>query len=351
MLSKVNQALLTGLSVDRQDWEEIRDGCCALGDAFTNEVVFSWEEVAGINEKRHDEEAMYGGDDSDDEEDERPPRPPRKVVGSKRLSWGPELMESPRFLKKGGGPPTKSPMSVTHKSMMTIDSMGSREASMKGVDDASPQESIDSGVPAQIIARGGSQQRKDAGVSEQDGRSSDGSNASGPGQRLSHGIEPLESTVRYISAKGVSSTSIISSADSIDSIDPPDLSSSPGTLQFDHLKDGGPSRMASIETIDLETQSSTFMKQPESSSQSDLASLSVPPRRGIRCLAPLPPLSPTSDHGTSSLRKSIDLEESKSSFRDGSSSLRNLMSEDLVEKTNLKVGTSEAGTSEETLEA
>jgi hypothetical protein len=328
MLSKVNQALLTGLSVDRQDWEEIRDGCCALGDAFTDEVVFSWEALAGINEKRHDEEAMDGGDD---EEDERPPRPPRKAVGSKRLSWKPELMESPPFLKKDGGPPTEPPMSVTHYSMTTIDSMESGQSSTEVVGDASPQERICSGVPAQIIARGVSEQRTDAEVSEQDRRSSDGSNASGPGQRVSDGIEPLESLVRDIAPKGVSSTSLISSADSIDSIAPPHLSSSPATWQFDRQKDGGMSGRVSIETIDSEMHSSSFMKQSESSSLSNCTSLSAP-RRGIRSLASLSPQTPSSD-GTSLLRKKIELEEStKSSFSDGSSSLRKqIMSESAEE--------------------
>jgi hypothetical protein len=88
-----------------------------------------------MNENGHDEEKMEGGND---EEDEHPPRPPRKVVGSKMQSWEPGLMESPHFLKKDGGLPTQSPMSVTHKSMMTIDSMGPGQASLEIVDDAPP---------------------------------------------------------------------------------------------------------------------------------------------------------------------------------------------------------------------
>jgi hypothetical protein len=41
MLSKVKQAILTELNVDKVDWEEIRDGCIALGDFFTYQVVFA----------------------------------------------------------------------------------------------------------------------------------------------------------------------------------------------------------------------------------------------------------------------------------------------------------------------
>eukprot|EP00934_Nitzschia_sp_Nitz4_P003263 Nitzschia sp. Nitz4//scaffold37_size175936//63571//66282//NITZ4_002041-RA/size175936-processed-gene-0.43-mRNA-1//1//CDS//3329549773//3253//frame0 len=43
MLAKMNQAILTGLSAERGDWEEIRRGCVALGESFTNEVQFLWE--------------------------------------------------------------------------------------------------------------------------------------------------------------------------------------------------------------------------------------------------------------------------------------------------------------------
>lgn len=43
MLAKVNQAILTGLSVSPEDWEEIRDACVALGDVFVREVDFDWE--------------------------------------------------------------------------------------------------------------------------------------------------------------------------------------------------------------------------------------------------------------------------------------------------------------------
>ena len=42
-LLKVNDALMTGLAVDRDDWESLRDSCIDLGDAFKEEVVFAWE--------------------------------------------------------------------------------------------------------------------------------------------------------------------------------------------------------------------------------------------------------------------------------------------------------------------
>jgi hypothetical protein len=43
LLSKANKRILTGLSVDRDDWEELRDVCKALGEAFVNDVRFAWE--------------------------------------------------------------------------------------------------------------------------------------------------------------------------------------------------------------------------------------------------------------------------------------------------------------------
>lgn len=43
MLFKLNQAILIGLCVKTEDWEEIRDACVALGDVFLREVEFEWE--------------------------------------------------------------------------------------------------------------------------------------------------------------------------------------------------------------------------------------------------------------------------------------------------------------------
>mmetsp|Transcript_9701 Transcript_9701/g.22830 ORF Transcript_9701/g.22830 Transcript_9701/m.22830 type:complete len:1068 (-) Transcript_9701:1411-4614(-) len=43
MLGRVNTSLLTGESLDRGDWEELRGGCVALGEVFENEVVFAWD--------------------------------------------------------------------------------------------------------------------------------------------------------------------------------------------------------------------------------------------------------------------------------------------------------------------
>jgi hypothetical protein len=43
-LTKLNTAILSGLSVDAADWTEMKERAVALGDAFANEVRFDWEE-------------------------------------------------------------------------------------------------------------------------------------------------------------------------------------------------------------------------------------------------------------------------------------------------------------------
>jgi hypothetical protein len=75
LLSRVNQRVLTGLSVDRNDWEEIRNVCSALGDAFVNEVQFAWETPreslvgaaasAAIREGEEDEDHTESNRDAD----------------------------------------------------------------------------------------------------------------------------------------------------------------------------------------------------------------------------------------------------------------------------------------------
>jgi hypothetical protein len=90
MLSKVNQAVLTGLSVDREDWEEIREGCTSLGNAFANEVIFAWEEHL-VNAPRG---PAWSHDGDDDEEADAPINP------TKKLSWEPTLGR-PSFQDKG----------------------------------------------------------------------------------------------------------------------------------------------------------------------------------------------------------------------------------------------------------
>ena len=54
MLKKVNQSMLTGLAVGREEWAEIRELCIALGDAFRDEVRFDWEE--GLEEEAVDDD-------------------------------------------------------------------------------------------------------------------------------------------------------------------------------------------------------------------------------------------------------------------------------------------------------
>lgn len=54
MLKKVNQSMLTGLAVGREEWTEIRELCIALGDAFRDEVRFDWEE--GLEEEAVDDD-------------------------------------------------------------------------------------------------------------------------------------------------------------------------------------------------------------------------------------------------------------------------------------------------------
>ncbi|CAJ1944463.1 unnamed protein product [Cylindrotheca closterium] len=44
MLANVNTSLLTGVSLGRDDWEELRVGCVTLGEVFENEVVFAWDD-------------------------------------------------------------------------------------------------------------------------------------------------------------------------------------------------------------------------------------------------------------------------------------------------------------------
>lgn len=44
-LAKVNMALLTGELVNKDDWEDVRGGCIALGDVFEKDVKFGWEDV------------------------------------------------------------------------------------------------------------------------------------------------------------------------------------------------------------------------------------------------------------------------------------------------------------------
>ena len=43
LLNQANKRILTGFSVDRNDWEEVREACSALGEAFVKEVRFAWE--------------------------------------------------------------------------------------------------------------------------------------------------------------------------------------------------------------------------------------------------------------------------------------------------------------------
>ena len=97
MLTKVNQALLTGLSIDRDDWEEIREGCAGLGDAFTSEVVFAWEEHL----VRHDDEAPPIGPITKKfsnpvhrKDSAKAPKPL-----TKKMSWDPNVL-SPEYRKK-----------------------------------------------------------------------------------------------------------------------------------------------------------------------------------------------------------------------------------------------------------
>ncbi|KAL3945375.1 MAG: hypothetical protein SGBAC_000508 [Bacillariaceae sp.] len=47
MLAKVNMSLLTGESLDREHWSELRVGCVTLGEVFENEVVFAWDNDDG----------------------------------------------------------------------------------------------------------------------------------------------------------------------------------------------------------------------------------------------------------------------------------------------------------------
>jgi hypothetical protein len=43
-LTKINTALLTGKIVSKEDWEDVRGGCIALGSVFEREVQFGWED-------------------------------------------------------------------------------------------------------------------------------------------------------------------------------------------------------------------------------------------------------------------------------------------------------------------
>jgi len=44
MLAKINTSLLTGSMLNKDDWQELRDGCVILGEVFESGVVFEWED-------------------------------------------------------------------------------------------------------------------------------------------------------------------------------------------------------------------------------------------------------------------------------------------------------------------
>eukprot|EP00980_Cylindrotheca_fusiformis_P027403 scaffold20339_cov128-Cylindrotheca_fusiformis.AAC.3 len=43
-LARVNRALLTGQLVNQYDWEDVRGGCVVLGEVFSSDVKFGWED-------------------------------------------------------------------------------------------------------------------------------------------------------------------------------------------------------------------------------------------------------------------------------------------------------------------
>jgi len=91
ILSKANQTLLTGLSIDRADWDEIRDTCVALGDAFRQEVVFAWEEKA-LNLHGESLVSEYPMEDKDGDLE--------TSMNPKKISWNPAFTP-PSFQSDG----------------------------------------------------------------------------------------------------------------------------------------------------------------------------------------------------------------------------------------------------------
>ena len=47
-LTEINKKLLTGISVEKEDWDSARSGCIGLGEVFQNEVFFDWEDEESI---------------------------------------------------------------------------------------------------------------------------------------------------------------------------------------------------------------------------------------------------------------------------------------------------------------
>jgi hypothetical protein len=107
-LRKINTALLTGETVGKEDWEDVRGGCIALGSVFEKEVQFGWEygmvEVSESSDLNDSPPPVHKPSINARPmaSSMRAPKPAASFVDRKSVNFGPSNAPAAQNLARGG---------------------------------------------------------------------------------------------------------------------------------------------------------------------------------------------------------------------------------------------------------